>query len=266
MSAGGQPGPGGLAIDRYLAELTARLPGPPRARAGIVAELRSGLLDAADAHRSAGLPPAEADRAAIAEFGDPGQVAAGFRAEIAAGQARRVAVSLLVTGPLVGLLWIAAAAASHLSAGSALAGHWAGPFPGMGIGVWLVAFAAGVTAWGALAGIAATGRLTRWLPTRPRPHRRGGRRVRRGQRRRARPRAARGRTGHRPGKTLPAPGRRRGSGQHRPDAARQARRAPLPRPAREPDLTRDPGQIHRTPGGFLTAPGPAGTMHQSPAA
>jgi hypothetical protein len=168
MSAGGQPGPGGLALDGYLAELTARLPGPARARAGIVAELRSGLLDAADAHRSAGLPPAEADRAAIAEFGDPGQVAAGFRAEIAAGQARRVAVSLLVTGPLVGLLWIAAAAASHLSAGSALAGHWAGPFPGMGIGVWLVAFAAGVTAWGALAGIAATGRLTRWLPARPR--------------------------------------------------------------------------------------------------
>ena len=112
MSADSQPGAGDVPVDGYLAEVTARLPGPARARAGIVAELRSGLLDATDAHRSAGLPPAEAALAAIAEFGDPAQVSAGFRAEIAASQARRVAVSLLVTGPLVGLLWIATAAAA----------------------------------------------------------------------------------------------------------------------------------------------------------
>ena len=168
MSADSQPGAGDVPVDGYLAEVTARLPGPARARAGIVAELRSGLLDATDAHRSAGLPPAEAALAAIAEFGDPAQVSAGFRAEIAASQARRAAIALLVTGPLVGLLWIATAAASHLRAGPVLGGHWAAPFPGMGVGIYLVAAAAGVTAWGALAGIAATGRLTRWLPTRPR--------------------------------------------------------------------------------------------------
>jgi len=152
MSADSQPGAGGVPVDGYLAEVTARLPGPARARAGIVAELRSGLLDATDAHRSAGLPPAEAALAAIAEFGDPAQVSAGFRAEIAASQARRVAVSLLVTGPLVGLLWIATAAASHLRAGPVLGGHWAAPFPGMGVGIYLVAAAAGVTAWGEPAG------------------------------------------------------------------------------------------------------------------
>ena len=56
MSASGQPG---RPFDGYLAELTAQLPGPARARAGIMAELRSGLLDAADAYRSAGLPPAD---------------------------------------------------------------------------------------------------------------------------------------------------------------------------------------------------------------
>jgi hypothetical protein len=54
--------------------------------AGIVAELRSGLLNAADAHRSAGLPPTQAALAEIREFGDPAQVAGGFRAEIAAGK------------------------------------------------------------------------------------------------------------------------------------------------------------------------------------
>ena len=155
---------GGPAVERYLAEVTARLAGPDRARAGIVAELRSGLLDAADAHRSAGLPPAQAALAAIREFGGPAQVADGFRAEIAARQARRVAVALLVTGPLVGLLWIAAASASHLG----LAWPWAGSPSGFRLGIHLVAIAVGVTAWAGLLGIATSGRLTRWLPDRPR--------------------------------------------------------------------------------------------------
>jgi hypothetical protein len=165
MSRQGPPEPGaGTAVEGYLAEVTARLPGPPRAHAGIVAELRSGLLDATDAHRSAGLPPPQAALAAIREFGDPAQVAAGFRAEIAASQARRVAVTLLVTGPLVGLLWIATAVASHL----ALPWQWTSLSPGLGVGIRLVAVAAGVTAWAAILGIATTGRLTRWLPARPR--------------------------------------------------------------------------------------------------
>ena len=159
---------GGPAVERYLAEVTARLAGPGRARAGIVAELRSGLLDAADAHLSAGLPPAQAALAAIRDFGDPAQVAGGFTAEIAARQARRVAIALLVTGPLVGLLWIAAAAASHLGLHAGLPWPWAGPLSGFHLGIPLVAVAAGVTAWAALLGIATSGRLTRWLPDRPR--------------------------------------------------------------------------------------------------
>ena len=169
MSWQGPPEPAaGPAVEDYLAGVTARLPGPARAHAGIVAELRSGLLDAADAHRSGGLPPAQAALAAIREFGDPAQVAAGFRAEIAAGQARRVAVALLVTGPLVGLLWIATAAASHLGIRLILPWQWAGLSPGLRVGIDLVAVAAGVTAWAAILGIATTGRRTRWLPARPR--------------------------------------------------------------------------------------------------
>jgi len=46
--------------------------------------------------------------------------------------------------------------------------HWTGPSSGLPVGIDLVAVAAGVTAWAALLGIATTGRLTRWLPTRPR--------------------------------------------------------------------------------------------------
>jgi hypothetical protein len=165
VSGQGAPEPAaGQEIEGYLAEVTARLPGPPRAHAGIVAELRSGLLDATDAHRAAGLPPPAAARAAVREFGDPAQVAAAFRGELAASQARRVAVALLVTGPLVGLLWIATALASRL----ALPWQWTGLSPGLRVGMPLVAIAVGVTAWAALLGIAGTGRLTRWLPARPR--------------------------------------------------------------------------------------------------
>jgi hypothetical protein len=157
----GRPEPGGgFAVERYLAEVTARLPGTPRAHAGIVAELRSGLTDAADTYRSAGLPAAQATGAAINEFGDPARIADGFRGEIAASQARRVAVMLLA----VGLLWIGAAAASHLGLRPGLS--W--PWTGLSAGLALVAVAAGVTACAALVGIATTGRLTRWLPARPR--------------------------------------------------------------------------------------------------
>jgi hypothetical protein len=158
------------AVEGYLADVAAGLPGPARAQAGILAELRSGLLDAADAYQSAGDPSAQAAAAAITEFGDPGEIAGGFRAEIAAGQARRVAVMLLVTGPLVGLAWLAEAAAGHPGVGLGLPGEWAALFPPPGLlaVAIAVAIAVAVTAWGALGGIASTGRLTRWLPDRPR--------------------------------------------------------------------------------------------------
>ncbi|HVB42868.1 MAG TPA: permease prefix domain 1-containing protein [Streptosporangiaceae bacterium] len=162
----------GPAVECYLAEVAGRLPGPDRGRDGIVAELRSGLLDAMDAYQSAGLPTDQAVQAAIREFGDPGRVADGFRAEIAAAQARRVVVTLLVTGPLVGLLWIATAMSSHLGIRFAVpwqrAGLGASLGTGLGTGLLLVAVAVGVTAWAGVIGIASTGRLTRWLTAPPR--------------------------------------------------------------------------------------------------
>lgn len=156
------------AVERYLAEVAARLPGPARDHSSIVAELRSGLLDATDTHRSAGLPPAEAAAAAIGEFGDPGQIADGFLTEIAASHARRVAAVLLVTGPLVGLLWLATAVASHMAIGIATFWHWTTLSVNLGAGIHLVAVAVAVTACSGAASIAVTGRLSRWLPAVPR--------------------------------------------------------------------------------------------------
>jgi hypothetical protein len=117
-------------IVAYLREVTAALPGPARARRDIVAELRSGLLDATDAHRRAGLSDAAAAAAATTEFGDPRQVAEAFRPELTARHARRVALTLVTTGPLIGLLWAGAAAASHIAARHAPPWQWAGTPPG----------------------------------------------------------------------------------------------------------------------------------------
>jgi HAAS domain-containing protein len=163
------PAPPGTAgtSESYLAEVAARLPGPRHARAGIVAELRAGLLDAIDANRAAGMCPADADAAAIGEFGDPGEIARVFGPELAARQARRVALGVLGAGPLVGLLWALAALASHIGVHRAPPWQWAGAPPGAAVALPLIAAAVAVAAWTAIFALAATGRLTRWLPARP---------------------------------------------------------------------------------------------------
>jgi hypothetical protein len=83
-------------ITGYLAELQARLPAP------IVEELADGLEEAVARHRGRGLDDDTAARAAVTEFGDPAQVAAGF---VASCPGRRLARQLLLTGPVAGLCW-----------------------------------------------------------------------------------------------------------------------------------------------------------------
>lgn len=155
-------------IEAYLSEVAAALPGPARARDDILAELRSGLLDATDAYRAAGHPPDEAAAAASAEFGDPRQVAAAFRPELAARQARRTALTLISTGPLVGLLWAAAATASHIAIHRAPPWQWHGMPPATPIAIPLFGTLFLTFMCAALITVAATGPLTRWLPASPR--------------------------------------------------------------------------------------------------
>jgi len=154
--------------DAYLAQVAARLPGPARTRAGIIAELRAGLLDATDAHRDAGLPADSAAAAAVAEFGDPRQIADAFRPGLASSQARQVALALLATGPLIGVLWAATALASHIGIRHAPPWHWAGAPPASIVEFPLFAAAFMLAVWTAVFTIAATGRLTRWLSGHPR--------------------------------------------------------------------------------------------------
>ena len=157
-------------VEAYLDEVAAHLPGPSRARASILAELRSGLLDAVDAHHcSGGLAVSQAAAAATGEFGEPRLVASAFGPELVANQARRVSLTLLVTGPLVGLLWFDAARASHIGLHLPPPLDWSGlAFSGR-LGVYAVAVVAAIAicagiftvASSAIFTMASTGRLSR---------------------------------------------------------------------------------------------------------
>ena len=144
------------AVTDYLVAVAAQLPGPPSARAAVTDELRDGLMEALETNHTRGCSPQEATAAAIAEFGDPHTVAAAFGPELGAVQARRVAVGLLVTGPLVGLAWIAAVVVNALPPWRhQLIGPWLA-LPLVGLALAVAGPALGLT-------VAATGRPGRRL-------------------------------------------------------------------------------------------------------
>ena len=148
-------------LDGYLTELEAALAGPRPARAAIITEVADGLSEATMAHRRRGLASTDAAAAAAAEFGDAHLVAAGFGAELATLTGRRVGLGLLVTGPLVGLVWLGTAPTNAAAIGQ----RWPA-----GLVLVPVLFAAvlAVAVPAAMVSVLASGRLARWLPARPR--------------------------------------------------------------------------------------------------
>jgi hypothetical protein len=144
------------AVADYLAAVMTQLTGPPSARAAVTDELRDGLMEALETHQARGCSQAAATAAAIAEFGDPDTVAAAFGPELGAVQARRVALGLLTTGPLVGLTWIAAVVVNALPPWHhQLIGPWLA-LPLVGLALAVAGPSLGLT-------VAATGRLGRRL-------------------------------------------------------------------------------------------------------
>lgn len=83
-------------VDRRLDELSRRLHGPDRLKADLLTEARHALEDAVQAYRDGGLPRAEAQRRAVAEFGSDAQLVPGFQAELAVGALHRLALRTLV--------------------------------------------------------------------------------------------------------------------------------------------------------------------------
>jgi hypothetical protein len=147
-------------IGTYLAELADRLGGPSPARVAVLAELEDGLWAATAARQARPMSPAEAAGAAVAEFGDPGTVAASFGPELAASTGRRVGLGLLATGPLVGSSWLLVAVVTW---------RWAGREPpaALGLVAGLVGLALVVAVPAAVVAVAVSGRLSRWLPAGP---------------------------------------------------------------------------------------------------
>lgn len=92
-------------IDVYVAALRSVLHGPGRAKRDLLAEARDGLLDAAEAYECDGLPRAEAERRAVADFGPVAAIAPGFQRELTVGQGRRTALLLFLSVPPTAYLW-----------------------------------------------------------------------------------------------------------------------------------------------------------------
>ncbi|WBC10341.1 permease prefix domain 1-containing protein [Micromonospora sp. WMMA1947] len=89
-------------VDQRLHELSTRLHGPNRLKTDLLTEARHALEDAVEAYREGGLPRAEAERRAVAEFGSDRQLVPEFQAELATGALRGLALrTLLISVPLI---------------------------------------------------------------------------------------------------------------------------------------------------------------------
>ena len=104
----GLPDDADAIVTAYLSRLDAALPLPAAERDRIVAEATDALICATQTRIRAGEEPAAAATAAVAEFGDPAMLARQFAAALAPRMARRVGLTLIGSGPLVGLCWVAA--------------------------------------------------------------------------------------------------------------------------------------------------------------
>ena len=146
-------------IAAYLAALDRALRGPRWTRVDICDEVRDGLLAAADRRRTHGADRAAAVQAALAEFGPPELVARAFAAELATARERRLLSTLLLTGPLVGVWWLLLLGPQHWPSHAA---ELVAAIPVLPV--------VGATTAGAVAVLAATGRLAHRLPALS-PHR-----------------------------------------------------------------------------------------------
>ena len=143
----------GAPIAEYLDELGARLLGPRRRRAEIIAELRDGLDQATDQHLNAGMSAQQAQAAAVAQFGSPEAVADAFEGELATAYARRILALYVITGPLVGIWWLLLLHPSPWRTGLIA---FVAAIPVIPLIIIAIATAGGT--------LATTGRLMRWLP------------------------------------------------------------------------------------------------------
>ncbi|MFI7124588.1 permease prefix domain 1-containing protein [Nonomuraea sp. NPDC050153] len=94
-----------MRIDDYVAELDRALAGPHGPKHDLVVEARDSLTDTADALEAEGLDRAEAERVAVAEFGQVAEIAPGYQSELTAVAGRRLGFLLFISVPITALMW-----------------------------------------------------------------------------------------------------------------------------------------------------------------
>jgi hypothetical protein len=92
-------------IERYVADLSARLPGPRRWRAGVLDEIRDSLIEGMAAHSVAAHDAAAAALQAVGEHGPVDQVASAYAPEIALAWTRRAGLLALGIIPAMAIAW-----------------------------------------------------------------------------------------------------------------------------------------------------------------
>ncbi len=95
-------------IGAYLDELGSHLAVGRRTRRAILTEIADGLACAVADRIDRNEPPAIAAKAAIDEFGPARDLAKAFNRQLVLEAAHRTGLGLLLSGPLVGLSWLAA--------------------------------------------------------------------------------------------------------------------------------------------------------------
>ncbi|MEV5960665.1 permease prefix domain 1-containing protein [Kribbella sp. NPDC051952] len=96
-------------VDEYLTALSKSLGGPRRRRADLLTEARDHLTDATEAFEADGLDHEDAEREAVADFGELAEVVPGYRAELAVSQSRRTAMYLFLALIIQPIVWQAGA-------------------------------------------------------------------------------------------------------------------------------------------------------------
>ncbi len=89
----------------HVAALERVLQGPTALRRDVLAEVRDGLEDAAEAHRTSGAGAEQAAARAVAEFGPVAELAPLYQAELTTAQARRTALVTALLFPALQLGW-----------------------------------------------------------------------------------------------------------------------------------------------------------------
>ncbi|WJE01397.1 permease prefix domain 1-containing protein [Streptomyces antimycoticus] len=100
-------------VEEYIADLTALLRGPARAKARMIEEIRDGLTETVATHTRGGSAPGRAADDAVREFGTPEELAPVCQRELTIAQARHTAWALALTAPFLAACWYLTWSTAH---------------------------------------------------------------------------------------------------------------------------------------------------------